>query len=347
MAIQNRRGNYSDFDPNKLMPGEWAVVQSGDPNSTSGRSVYMAFDTNVVTRMATYEDMQNNISSATSDIRTQFTQELTDAINNANDTVDDLQDDVDTLVTNTTNTVNTLVSNSQSAVNIAVASAQTATRNANDAADAANDAVEAIQEIIDSGNAVLSWNGRTGNVEPQSGDYASSQITHGAGTVATALTFDSTPTAGSTRAVQSGGVFSKLGNATMGTTATTLTGAVAELKAAIDALQESLVWKKLSTSPTTGKNVFQTIPDTANEMYIRVGIITASSDKVWVGFTLPVIDDMFGTGTYRIVNYYGTTSDGYVAVKFLLENNLKKVGIMDAHNGNTDLASPQLDVYYR
>ena len=52
MAIQNRRGAYSDFDPQKLVPGEWAVVQSGDPNSESGKAVYMAFDVGDVQRMA-------------------------------------------------------------------------------------------------------------------------------------------------------------------------------------------------------------------------------------------------------------------------------------------------------
>ena len=65
MAIQNRRGNYADFDPQKMVAGEWAVVQSGDPNSTRGKAVYMAFNVGDIERMATYEDMQENIVSAT------------------------------------------------------------------------------------------------------------------------------------------------------------------------------------------------------------------------------------------------------------------------------------------
>ena len=33
MAIQMRRGEYGKFDPEKLLPAEWAVVLSGDPNT--------------------------------------------------------------------------------------------------------------------------------------------------------------------------------------------------------------------------------------------------------------------------------------------------------------------------
>lgn len=184
MAIQNRRGAYSDFDPQKLVPGEWAVVQSGDPNSERGKAVYMAFEVGDVERMATYEDMLENINQATSDVQAQFTNELTQTITNANSAVSDMQDDIDAEIQSASTTVSTLTTQ----VNTAVTSANTATTNANAATDRANDAVEAIQSIIDGGNTVLSWNGRAGEVEPQAGDYTSAQITHGAGTVSDALT---------------------------------------------------------------------------------------------------------------------------------------------------------------
>lgn len=64
MAIQMRRGNYGKFDPDKLLPGEYAVVQGDDPSARDGRSVYMAFAAGVVKRLATYEDMVENVSSA-------------------------------------------------------------------------------------------------------------------------------------------------------------------------------------------------------------------------------------------------------------------------------------------
>ena len=41
MAIKNRRGPYNKFDPTKLLPGEWAVVLSGDPHASDGLACYM------------------------------------------------------------------------------------------------------------------------------------------------------------------------------------------------------------------------------------------------------------------------------------------------------------------
>ena len=41
MAIQNRRGIYGDFDPDKMLPGEIAVVIEGDPNTGTGARVYV------------------------------------------------------------------------------------------------------------------------------------------------------------------------------------------------------------------------------------------------------------------------------------------------------------------
>lgn len=51
MAIQNRRGVYADFDPTKMVPGEFAVVQNGDPLSGDGKSVYIAFNAGNVKRI--------------------------------------------------------------------------------------------------------------------------------------------------------------------------------------------------------------------------------------------------------------------------------------------------------
>ena len=52
MAIQNRRGIYSDFDPTKMVEGEFAVVQSGDPNTSDGKAVYIAQTTGTAERVA-------------------------------------------------------------------------------------------------------------------------------------------------------------------------------------------------------------------------------------------------------------------------------------------------------
>lgn len=57
MAIQNRRGAYTDFDPTKMVPGEYAIVLSGDPNDTNGHAVYMCFGSGAVKRLALTENI--------------------------------------------------------------------------------------------------------------------------------------------------------------------------------------------------------------------------------------------------------------------------------------------------
>lgn len=83
MAIQNRRGVYKDFNPAKLLPGEWAVVTGGDGNSSDGTSIYVCLKTGVVKRMATYEDMQADLAKVIQDVKTQFTRDINQAIEKA------------------------------------------------------------------------------------------------------------------------------------------------------------------------------------------------------------------------------------------------------------------------
>lgn len=83
MAIQNRRGAYPDFVPSKLLPGEWAVVQSGEPNSVGGTSVYMCFNAGNVKRMATYSEMQEQFNNMLGDVISTLTGEVNTAVANA------------------------------------------------------------------------------------------------------------------------------------------------------------------------------------------------------------------------------------------------------------------------
>lgn len=78
MAIQSRRGAYGDFDPDKMLPGEWASVLKDDPKAQDGKAVYMCFSAGDVKRMATYEDMKNNIQEATAEIIKQAKEEVTE-----------------------------------------------------------------------------------------------------------------------------------------------------------------------------------------------------------------------------------------------------------------------------
>lgn len=69
MAIQNRRGSYSDFRPSKGVPGEFLVVQQGDPSTTDGKAVYITFASGDVKRLATSDEITgyNNQASEYAD----------------------------------------------------------------------------------------------------------------------------------------------------------------------------------------------------------------------------------------------------------------------------------------
>lgn len=58
MAIQNRRGAYVDFDPTKMVAGEFAVVQSGDENTDDGKALYLALETGAVKRIPFAEELE-------------------------------------------------------------------------------------------------------------------------------------------------------------------------------------------------------------------------------------------------------------------------------------------------
>lgn len=59
MAILNRRGDYADFDPSKLKPGEYAIVQSGDPSTTEGDAIYICIKPGTVRRLATADEVND------------------------------------------------------------------------------------------------------------------------------------------------------------------------------------------------------------------------------------------------------------------------------------------------
>lgn len=68
MAIQNRRGPYSGFLAINMLPGEFAFITKDDPNTADGKAVYACFVAGDVKRMATYEDMVENIGNASSEV---------------------------------------------------------------------------------------------------------------------------------------------------------------------------------------------------------------------------------------------------------------------------------------
>lgn len=162
MAIQMRRGDYNKFAPSKLLPAEWAIVQQNDPNSADGESVYIAFTSGNVKRMAMYEDMVQNVINAVEEGQADIIKALTDACNaatsaanSATSAAKSATSAADTAATKANNAASSATSAASSATsaassansaatkaNTATTNADTATKAANSAADAANDAAE-------------------------------------------------------------------------------------------------------------------------------------------------------------------------------------------------------------
>lgn len=69
MAIQMRRGLRKDFNPAKMLAGEWAV--SIDPTSEN-QIVWMCFGAGIVKRMGTYEDFVENINEIADSIKEEY-----------------------------------------------------------------------------------------------------------------------------------------------------------------------------------------------------------------------------------------------------------------------------------
>lgn len=152
-----------------------------------------------------------------------------------------------------------------------------------------------------------------------------------------------------------------IGDDVMGTTATTLKGAIAELKAVLDPLPDAVAeldakvddnatWKKLGTSPATGYNPIQTLPEGAKEALVSVLVREGNNDSVWVNFYVPIMDDFFGaySSNGRVVNYYGNTNDGYVCVRlFADESGSKSFQLWAAFSGINENLNAKWSVYYR
>lgn len=70
-TIQNRRGLRRDFDPEKMLPGEWAVSTDQE---TGNQVVWMCFQPGVVKRIGTYEDLEAQIEKLADDTKAAYEQ---------------------------------------------------------------------------------------------------------------------------------------------------------------------------------------------------------------------------------------------------------------------------------
>lgn len=127
MAIQMRKGLKADFDPTKMLPGEWAVSIDSD---TSNQIVWMCFAAGVVKRMGTYEDFKAQIRDATKDIRDEYVTEFNSILERIDKLADTTQKNTDTVVKIHDDIVNTYLPQIIENANLANSSATTAVNNA-------------------------------------------------------------------------------------------------------------------------------------------------------------------------------------------------------------------------
>lgn len=104
MAIQMRRGNKADFDPSKMLPGEWAVAIDSD---TQNQIVWMCFRAGVVKRMGTYEDFKEQIREATAEIKNEYKEEFQTILGEIEKLVEQTGENRNTVVQIRDDTVNT------------------------------------------------------------------------------------------------------------------------------------------------------------------------------------------------------------------------------------------------
>jgi hypothetical protein len=127
MAIQMRKGLKADFDPTKMLPGEWAVSIDSD---TSNQIVWMCFAAGVVKRMGTYEDFKDMIRDATKDIRDEYVTEFNSILERIDKLADTTQKNRDTVVKIHDDIVNTYLPQIIENANLASSSATIAVNNA-------------------------------------------------------------------------------------------------------------------------------------------------------------------------------------------------------------------------
>lgn len=138
MAILMRGGAYADFDPSKLKPREWAVVLENDPSARDGKAIYICFAAGVVKRISTYEDMYDDLLTATDDIREQYIQ----AFNEIKAEIEKLKADTEGFKNIAETKANESLLSAQSAdesADIATQKASAASTSAINAADSADD----------------------------------------------------------------------------------------------------------------------------------------------------------------------------------------------------------------
>lgn len=127
MAIQMRRGQKADFDPTKMLPGEWAVSIDSDTNN---QIVWMCFQAGVVKRMGTYEDFKRQIEEATVEIKEEYLTEFQVILDQIEELAEQTSTNTDTVITIRDDMVNTYLPQIIQNANTASSASVTAVNNA-------------------------------------------------------------------------------------------------------------------------------------------------------------------------------------------------------------------------
>lgn len=127
MAIQVRRGQKADFDPTKMLPGEWAVSIDSDTNN---QIVWMCFRAGVVKRVGTYEDFKRQIAEATAEIKEEYLAEFQTILEQIEELAERTSTNTDTVITIRDDVVNTYLPQIVQNANTASSASVTAVNNA-------------------------------------------------------------------------------------------------------------------------------------------------------------------------------------------------------------------------
>ena len=169
MAIQNRRGDYVNFDPQKMKPGEFAVVQDNDPIATDGEAVYIAFQAGTVKRLATHDEMVDHnaegqaiLDNVTQKAQTvnqtylQIVQRKNEALQAAEDAetaqaaAEQAKSDTQALLVQAETAIEGFTDDAEAAIDAKLVQAQaTLESDTEDAIDAVNDTAQSRQSEID------------------------------------------------------------------------------------------------------------------------------------------------------------------------------------------------------
>lgn len=139
MAITMRHGPYNKFDPQKLRTAETAAVTEGDPHASDGKAIYQCFSPGDVKRMATYEDMVDQIDEAGGEAIDNHIEEKVGTALKACESATKAAQDAKT-------NADKAVSGANTAANTANKAAETASKAAETASKAAEDCKNLIDE---------------------------------------------------------------------------------------------------------------------------------------------------------------------------------------------------------